>query len=74
MAPARDSIVNATVELDRVVKACELNISIPKTKFVVAGRNITQNDLNPISIDGRNIEAESSFWYLGVWSSPQIFF
>jgi len=48
MAPTEDSIVNAAVELYRVVRACGLNISIPKTKFLVAGRNITQNDLNHI--------------------------
>jgi len=47
------------------VRACGLNISIPKTKFLVAGRNITRNDLNPISIDGHIIEAVSSFRYLG---------
>ena len=32
MVPTKDSIVNATVELDRVVRACGLDISIPKTK------------------------------------------
>jgi len=31
MAPTKDSIVKATVELDRVVRACGLIISIPKT-------------------------------------------
>jgi len=54
-------LVNATVELD---KLGGLNLSIPKTKFLVAGRNITQSGLDPISIDGSNIEAVSSFLYL----------
>jgi len=62
MAPTKDSIVNATVGLDRVVRACGLNMSIPKTKFLVAGGNI---NLDPISIEGGNIEAVSSFQYLG---------
>jgi len=39
MAPTKDSIVKATV--DKVVRVCGLNISIPKTKFLVAGKNIT---------------------------------
>jgi len=65
MAPTKDSIVKATVELDRVMKACGLTISIPKTKLLVARRNITQNDLDPISIGGGTIETVSSFCYLG---------
>ena len=52
MAPTKDDIFKATVELDRVVRACGLTISILKTKLLVAGRNITQNDLDPISIGG----------------------
>ena len=52
MAPTRDNTVKAVVELGRVVRACGLNISIPKTKFPVAGRNITRSDLDPIPIGG----------------------
>ena len=33
MGPTKDGIVKATVELDRVLKACGLTISIPKTKL-----------------------------------------
>ena len=58
-------IVKATVELDKVVRACGLTISILKTKLLVSGRNITQNDLDPISIGGGTIETVSSFHYLG---------
>jgi len=47
------------------VRACGLTISTLKTKLLVAGRNITQNDLNPISIGGGTIETVSSFCYLG---------
>ena len=43
MTPIRDNIVKATVELDRVVRACGLNISIPNTKFLVTERSITQD-------------------------------
>jgi len=56
MLPTKDSIVKATAELDRVVRACGLIISIPKTKLLVAGRTITQNDLDPISIGGGTTE------------------
>jgi len=31
MAPKRDGIVKAAVELDRVVRACGLSINIPET-------------------------------------------
>ena len=65
MVPTRDGAVKTAVKLDRVVRACGLKISIPKTKFLVAGRNIIQNDLAPISICGGNIEVVSSFHYLG---------
>jgi len=41
MAPIKDSIVMATVKSDKMLRACGLNISIPKTKFLVGGRNIT---------------------------------
>jgi len=44
LASTKDSIVQANVELDRVVRACRLTISIPNLKpsfYIVAGRNIT---------------------------------
>jgi len=47
------------------VRACGLNISIPKTKFLVAGRNIIRSNLDSIPIGGGNIEPVSSFRYLG---------
>jgi len=65
MVPTKNSIIKATVELERVVRACGLTISILKTKLLVAGRNITQNDLDPISIGDGTIETVSSFRYLG---------
>jgi len=65
VASTREGIVRAAVELDGVVRACGLVISIPKTKFLVAGRSITQSDFDPISIDGGNIKVVSSFRYLG---------
>ena len=70
-APTKDGIVKATVELDRVVRACGLIISIPKTKLLVAERNITQDDLDPISIGGGIIETVSS-WGLW-WSAMEVF-
>jgi len=65
MAPTKDSIVQATVELDRMVRACGLTINIPKTKPLVARRNISQNYLDPIPMDSGTIETVSSFRNLG---------
>ena len=63
IAPSKDSIVNATVELNKVVRARELNISILKTKFLFVGKNATQCDLDPIHIGDGIIESVTSFHY-----------
>ena len=65
MAGTKDSISEAIIELDRVVQACGLTISI--TKFLVAGKGVTQTNLDPIKfqIGGSTIKSVSSFQYLG---------
>ena len=48
-----------------MLRACRLTISIPKTKFLVAGKDVIQSDSDPIHIGDGTIEAVSSFRYLG---------
>ena len=43
---SREDLVKATTELNIVVTACGLTISIPKTKFLVAGSGTVQGDLD----------------------------
>jgi len=57
--------IKATTELNTIVTACGLTISIPKTKFLVAGSGILQGDLDPIVIGDGSITSVSSFCYLG---------
>ena len=65
VAATKKNLVEATIELDRVVQACGLTISVPKTKFLVAGNGVTQSDLEPIHVGGSAIELVSYFRYLG---------
>ena len=65
VAATKKNLVEATIELDRVVQACRLTISVSKTKFLVAGNGVTQSNLEPIHVGGSAIESVSSFRYLG---------
>ena len=47
------------------MQACGLTISIPKTKFLVAGKDVTGSDFDPISIGDGTIKAVSFSRYLG---------
>ena len=62
---SREDLVKATTELNTIVTACGLTISIPKTKFLVVGSGIVQGDLDPIVIGDGSITSVSSFRYLG---------
>ena len=62
---SRVDLVKATVELNKIVTACGLTISIPKTKFLVAGSGIVQSDLDPIIVGDGSIASVLSFCYLG---------
>ena len=48
-----------------VAKAFGLTVSIAKTKFMVSGSKITQEDKLPINIQGGTIEHVDEFQYLG---------
>ena len=65
VAATKKKLVEATIELDRVVRACGLTISALKTKVLVAGNGVTPSDLEPIHVGGGAIESVSSFHYLG---------
>jgi len=60
-----EDLVKATVELSSIVTACGLTISVPKTKFLVAGSGVVQNGLDPIIVGDGSITLVTSFYYLG---------
>ena len=62
VASTREDLV--TFELNSVVTACGLTISIPKTKFLVVGSYVVQSDLNPIVVGSDFITSAASFCYL----------
>ena len=43
-----------------------LTVSIPKTKHMVTGRLVVEEDLEPIALEGGEIEAVGEFQYLGL--------
>ena len=45
VAATKKNLVEAAIESDRVVQTCGLTISVPKTKFLVAGNDVTQSYL-----------------------------
>ena len=45
--------------------ACDLTISVPKTKILVAGSSVVQSDLDPIIVGDCSITSVTSFYYLG---------
>ena len=65
VASTREDLVKGTVELNSVVTACGLTISIPKTKFLVVGSYVMQSDLDPIVVGSDFITSVASFRYLG---------
>ena len=64
VASSREDLVKATVELNSVVTACGLTISIPKTKFSVVGSYVMQSDLDPTVVGSDFITSVVSFHYL----------
>ena len=54
----------ATSEYMRVAKDFGLTLSIPKTKAMAVGREVTIEDRTPLSVGGKEIEAVTEFPYL----------
>ena len=66
VASTRQYLIKATVELNSVVTACGLTISISKTKFLAVGSYyVVQSDLDPIVVGSDFITFVASFCYVG---------
>ena len=65
LASTRSGAEHAVVSYQQVSKDFGLTVSIPKTKHMVTGRLLEPSDIEPIVLDGGNIEAVEEFPYLG---------
>ena len=65
LATTRAAAEEACREYQATARAFGLTVSIPKTKFMVVGYGVSEADLQPISVDGGEIEHVSEFQYLG---------
>ena len=65
LATTRGGAEVATREYQSTAKDFGLNVSIVKTKFMVVGCDVAEADLEPISVEGGDIEHVSEFQYLG---------
>ena len=74
VSSTREDLVKATVELNSVVIACGLTISIPKTKFLVVGSYLVQSDLDLIVVGSDFITSSLSGLSCGTpwWSATGI--
>ncbi len=55
----------AAVELEKVIKAWGLTLSVRKTKLLVAGALGTEDEARPIMLEGGEVECVTNFKYLG---------
>ena len=66
LATTRTGAVRALREYMQVAEDFGLTVSIPKTKIMAVGREVTEDDRTPLRLDDTNvIEAVSEFPYLG---------
>lgn len=61
----RESMECAAIELERIIKAWGLTLSVAKTKLLVAGVPDNEEELRPLVLEGGEIECVSDFKYLG---------
>ena len=61
----RESMECAAAELERIIKAWGLTLSVVKTKLLVAGIPGTEEEMRPLVLEGGEIECVSDFKYLG---------
>ena len=61
----RVSMEHAAAELERIIRAWGLTLSVVKTKLLVAGIPATEDELRPLELEGGEIECVSDFKYLG---------
>ncbi len=55
----------AAVELEKVIMAWGLTLSVRKTKLLVAGTLGTEDEARPIMLEGGEVECVTNFKYLG---------
>ena len=66
LATARDEAVRALREYMQVAEDFGLTVSIPKTKIMAVGREVTEEDRTPLHLDDTNVvHSVSEFPYLG---------
>ena len=61
----RESMECAAIELERIIKAWGLTLSVAKTKLLLAGVPDNEEELRPLVLEGGEIECVSDFKYLG---------
>ena len=65
LATSRAAAETAMKLYSSVASDFGLTVSVPKTKFMVVGYGVEEEELLPMSIDGGNIECVTEFPYLG---------
>ena len=65
LATSREGAETTIRAYSCVAKSLGLTINIIKTKFMVVGHDIGEEDTQPISLEGGEIEHVSEFPYLG---------
>ena len=65
LATSRVVVVEAIREYHSAAASLGLSVIFIKTKFMVAGHDITEEDKQPIVTSGGNVECVSEFVYLG---------
>ena len=66
LASTRSGAEEAIRSFSSVIKAFGLTVSIPKTKLMVVGCGVLEEDVEPITLEGGKIESVTEFLYL--WS------
>lgn len=65
LASSRHGAEKAALEYQQNSKSFGLKVSIPKTKNMVTGRLVEERDLDPINLEGGEVEFVDEFPYLG---------
>ena len=65
LASTRPAAEKAALMYQQTSRNFGLTVSLPKTKHMVTGRMVEEEDLAPIVLDGGEVEAVKEFPYLG---------
>jgi hypothetical protein len=69
LASTRPGAEKAALEYQQTSRNFGLKVNISKTKHMVTGRLVKERDLEPITLDGEDVEAVSEFPYVGLTHS-----